>query len=424
MERRMLPNAPKSLAAADPEIAAAVHAEERRQLDTLEMIASENFSSAAVREAAGSVLSHKYAEGYPGRRYYHGCGPSDVAEQLAIDRARALFGADFANVQPHSGAQANQAVFLAFLRPGDTILSLSLAHGGHLSHGHPVTMVGNMYRIVNYSVRRDTELMDYDEMAALAREHRPRIIITGGSAYPRLIDFARFREVASEVGAIFLVDMAHFAGLVAGKAIPSPVSYADVVTTTTHKTLRGPRGGLILAREEHGKALNKSVFPGLQGGPSMNIIAGKAVAFGEALKPGFAGYAKQTIANAKAIAEVLTARGLRCVSGGTDTHLVLVDLGSYGVTGKVASEALERAGITVNMNMIPYDTRKATETSGIRIGAPALTSRGMKEAEMRTIAGWIADVVREPDSATVIARVRGAVGELAKQYPLRADDLA
>jgi glycine hydroxymethyltransferase len=424
MERRMLPNAPKSLAAADPEIAAAVHAEERRQLDTLEMIASENFSSAAVREAAGSVLSHKYAEGYPGRRYYHGCGPSDVAEQLAIDRARALFGADFANVQPHSGAQANQAVFFAFLRPGDTILSLSLAHGGHLSHGHPVTMVGNMYRIVNYSVRRDTELMDYDEMAALAREHRPRIIITGGSAYPRLIDFARFREVASEVGAIFLVDMAHFAGLVAGKAIPSPVSYADVVTTTTHKTLRGPRGGLILAREEHGKALNKSVFPGLQGGPSMNIIAGKAVAFGEALKPGFAGYAKQTIANAKAIAEVLTARGLRCVSGGTDTHLVLVDLGSYGVTGKVASEALERAGITVNMNMIPYDTRKATETSGIRIGAPALTSRGMKEAEMRTIAGWIADVVREPDSATVIARVRGAVGELAKQYPLRADDLA
>lgn len=420
----MSPNAPKSLAAADPELFAAIRSEESRQLDTLEMIASENFSSAAVREAAGSVLSHKYAEGYPGKRYYHGCGPSDIAEQLAIDRARALFAADFANVQPHSGAQANQAVFFAFLKPGDTILSLSLAHGGHLSHGHPVTMVGNMYRIVNYSVRRDTELMDYDEMAALAREHKPRIIITGGSAYPRLIDFARFREVASEVGAIFLVDMAHFAGLVAGKAIPSPVPHADVVTTTTHKTLRGPRGGLILAKEEHGKALNKSVFPGLQGGPFMNIIAGKAVAFGEALRPDFAEYARQTIANAKTIAEVLTERGLRCVSGGTDTHLVLVDLANFGVTGKVASEALEHAGITVNMNMIPYDTRKATETSGIRIGAPALTSRGMKEAEMRTIAGWIADVVREPENATAIGRVRGAVGEMAKHFPLRADEVA
>ncbi|MDX2175129.1 MAG: serine hydroxymethyltransferase [Candidatus Sumerlaeia bacterium] len=406
---------------ADPELHGAIRAEERRQLSTLEMIASENFSSEAVRAASGSVFAHKYAEGYPGKRYYHGCGPSDVAETLAIDRLKALFGAEYANVQPHSGSTANQAVFNAFMNPGDTILSLSLAHGGHLSHGHGVTMVGKVFKIANYSVRRDTELIDYDEAARLALEHKPRVVICGGSAYPRLIDFARFREIADSVGAILLTDMAHFAGLVAGKAIPSPVPHSDVVTSTTHKTLRGPRGGLILAKAEHEKALNKAVFPGLQGGPLVMTIAAKAVAFREALQPSFARYAAQTIKNAQVVAEVMAERGLRCVSGGTDTHLVLVDLSSYGVSGKVASEALEHAGVTINMNMIPYDTRKPTETSGIRIGAPALTSRGMKESEFRTIANWIADVVKAPDDEALIRRVRGQVEELASGYPLRAE---
>ncbi len=416
------PAAPGVLAASDPEVHAAIHAEERRQLDTLEMIASENFSSRAVREASGSVLAHKYAEGYPGKRYYHGCEPSDRAESLAIERAKRIFGAEYANVQPHSGSTANQAVFFAFLKPGDTVLSLSLAHGGHLSHGHKVNMAGQFFNIVNYSVRKDTELIDYDEAARLAREHKPKLVITGGSAYSRLIDFAKFREIASEVGAILLTDMAHFAGLVAGRAIPSPVPHCDVVSTTTHKTLRGPRGGLILSREIHGPALAKAVFPGLQGGPMMMTIAAKAVAFGEALRPAFSDYSRQTIANAQTIAEVVTSRGLRCVSGGTDTHLVLVDLTNFGVTGKAASDALEHAGITVNMNMIPYDTRKPVETSGIRIGSPALTSRGMKEPEMRTIANWIADVVKDPGNAATISRIRGAVGELAKGFPLRSDE--
>lgn len=414
-----IPNSP--LEATDPDIFAAVRAEERRQIDTLEMIASENFSSAAVREASGSVFAHKYAEGYPGKRYYHGCEPSDAIESLALARVKELFGAEYANVQPHSGSTANQAVFFAFLKPGDTVLSLSLAHGGHLSHGHKVNMAGQFFNIVNYSVRKEDDLMDYDEMRNLAREHKPKLIITGGSAYPRLIDFARFREAADEVGAILLTDMAHFAGLVAGKAIPSPVPFCDIVSTTTHKTLRGPRGGLILAREAHGKAIDKSVFPGLQGGPMMMTVAAKAVAFGEALRPSFARYAKQTILNAQTIAEVMTSRGLRCVSGGTDTHLVLVDLTNFGVTGKAASDALEHAGITVNMNMIPYDTRKPVETSGIRIGSPALTSRGMKESHMRTIANWIADVVKDPTDEAMVKRVRGAVGELAQTFPLRAE---
>lgn len=411
------------LAQTDPELFAGITAEERRQLDTLEMIASENFTSRAVREASGSVLAHKYAEGYPGKRYYHGCAPSDTVESLALDRVKRLFGASYANVQPHSGSTANQEVFNAVMKPGDTILSLSLAHGGHLSHGHSVTMVGKIFKIVNYSVRKDTELIDYDEMVRLAREQKPRTIIAGGSAYPRLIDFAKFREVAEEVGAVFLVDMAHFAGLVAGKAIPSPVPHAHIVTSTTHKTLRGPRGGLIVCgTEEHAAALNKSVFPGLQGGPMMMSIAAKAVAFHEALQPSFAEYAKQTIANAQTLGETFAARGLRCVSGGTDTHLVLVDLTSFGVTGKAASDALEHAGITINMNMIPYDTRKPTETSGIRVGAPALTSRGMKQDEMRRIAGWIADVVKDPADTATQHRVASHVRELAQQYPLRADD--
>ncbi|MBX3728909.1 MAG: serine hydroxymethyltransferase [Candidatus Sumerlaeia bacterium] len=408
------------LAAQDPEIALHLEAEFHRQRSTLEMIASENVASEAVMEASGSVFTNKYAEGYPGKRYYHGCAEYDNVETLAIQRACRLFGAEFANVQPHSGTTANQGVFMALVEPGDTVLSLSLAHGGHLSHGHKVNMAGKLYKIVQYGVSRQTELIDFDEVVALAREHRPKMIITGGSAYPRLIDFARFREIADEVGASFLVDMAHFAGLVAGKAIPSPVPIADVTTTTTHKTLRGPRGGLILAREAHGKKINSSVFPGLQGGPLMHQIAAKAVAFGEALKPSFAAYAQQIIANAKVLGEVLVANGMRLVAGGTDTHLVLVDLTPVGVTGKAASDALEEAGITVNMNMIPFDTRKPTECSGVRIGTPVLTSRGMKEAEMRTIGGWIAEVAKNPDDKALVHKVRAQVEELALSFPLRA----
>jgi glycine hydroxymethyltransferase len=410
------------LASQDPEIARHLEAELHRQRSTLEMIASENVASEAVMEASGSVFTNKYAEGYPGKRYYHGCAEYDNVETLAIERACRLFGAEFANVQPHSGTTANQGVFMALVEPGDTVLSLSLAHGGHLSHGHKVNMAGKLYKIVQYGVSRQTEMIDFDEVVALAREHRPKMIITGGSAYPRLIDFARFREIADEVGAAFLVDMAHFAGLVAGRAIPSPVPIADVTTTTTHKTLRGPRGGLILAREAHGKKINSSVFPGLQGGPLMHQIAAKAVAFGEALKPSFAAYARQVIANARVLGEVLVANGMRLVAGGTDTHLVLVDLTPVGVTGKAASDALEEAGITVNMNMIPFDTRKPTECSGIRIGTPVLTSRGMKEPDLRTIGGWIAEVAKHPDDKALIHRVRAQVEELALSFPLRAEE--
>jgi glycine hydroxymethyltransferase len=407
----------------DPAIFEAVQEEERRQLGTLEMIASENFASRAVMEAAGTVFTNKYAEGYPGKRYYNGCEPSDKVETLAIERAKQLFGAAHANVQSHSGSTANQAIFFATMQPGDTVLSLSLAHGGHLSHGHRVNMAGQYYKIVNYGVAQGTELINYDEVAALAREHKPRLIITGGSAYPRLIDFARFREIADEVGAVFLTDMAHFAGLVAGKAIPSPVPHAHIVSSTTHKTLRGPRSGMILADAEWGPKIDKAVFPGLQGGPLVHIVAAKAVAYGEALRPSFAEYAQQVIRNAKALGEVLVERGLRLVSGGTDTHLVLVDLTNYDVTGKDAANALEHAGITVNKNAIPYDTRKEWVTSGIRIGTPALTTRGMKEAEMRTIAGWIADVVKDPTDAAVQKSVRARVEEMASQFPLRAEDI-
>ncbi len=406
----------------DPDVASAIDAEVTRQHSTLEMIASENFASKAVMQAAGTVFTNKYAEGYPGRRYYHGCDPSDAVETLARDRAKELFGADHANVQPHSGTTANQEVYFASIKTGDTILSMSLAHGGHLSHGHKVNAVGSFYNIANYGVTQDTELIDYDDVAAKAREHNPAMIVAGGSAYPSLIDFAKFREIADEVGALLLVDMAHFAGLVAGKAIPSPVPYADFTSTTTHKTLRGPRSGLVLCKEQYAKALDKSVFPGMQGGPLMHIIAAKAVAFGEALKPSFQDYAKQVIANAKALGDALVSRGLRLVSGGTETHLVLVDLTNYGVTGKAAADTLEHAGITVNMNMIPFDTRKAVETSGIRIGTPALTSRGMKEAEMTTIANWIADVLSDIENQELITKTRKQVEELTANYPLRADE--
>ncbi|MBI5153675.1 serine hydroxymethyltransferase [Candidatus Poribacteria bacterium] len=410
------------LAGQDAGVFRHLEAERHRQKSTLEMIASENIVSEAVLEATGSVFTNKYAEGYPGKRYYHGCGEYDAVENLAIERARHLFDAEFANVQSHSGTTANQAVFLATVPPGGTVLSLSLAHGGHLSHGHKVNMAGKLFNIVQYGVNPKTELIDFDEVAKLAREHKPGLIITGGSAYPRLIDFSRFREVADQVGAVFLVDMAHFAGLVAGKAIPSPVPVADLVSTTTHKTLRGPRGGLILGKEKFAKEINRCVFPGLQGGPLMHIVAAKAVAFGEALRPSFAAYAQRIIENAKTLGEVLTSAGLRLVAGGTDTHLVLVDLTPVNVTGKDASDALERAGITINMNMIPFDKRKPTECSGIRIGTPALTSRGMGAAEMRTIGGWIVEVVKNPGDEAVIGRVRKQVEELASGFPMRAEE--
>lgn len=409
-----------SLANQDAELFAHLEREHKRQLTTLEMIASENIASDAVREATGSVFTNKYAEGYPGRRYYHGCEEYDGVENIARDRACELFGVDFANVQPHSGTTANQAVFLATLDAGDTVLSLSLAHGGHLSHGHKVNMAGKLYNIVQYGVRQGDELIDIDQVAALAREHRPKLIITGGSAYPRLIDYAAFREIADEVGAVFLVDMAHFAGLVAGKAIPSPAPVADLVTSTTHKTLRGPRGGIILGNEKFAKDINRCVFPGLQGGPLMHVVLAKAVAFGEALRPSFAGYAKKIIENAQVLGEVLVGEGMRLVSGGTDTHLLLVDLTPLGdVTGKAASDALEAAGITVNMNMIPFDTRKPTECSGIRIGTPALTSRGMGADEMRKIGGWISRVVRHLDDESVVPAVRAEVESMASSFPLR-----
>jgi len=409
-----------SLQNTDPEIAKILQEETHRQKTTLEMIASENIASEAVMEANGSNFTNKYAEGYPGRRYYHGCEEYDKVENIAIDRAKKLFDAEYANVQPHSGSTANQAVFLATTKPGDTVLSLSLAHGGHLSHGHPANMAGKYFNIVHYTVKKDTELIDYDEVVKLAREHKPKLIITGGSAYPRLIDFAKFREVADEIGSTFHVDMAHFSGLVAGKAIPSPVPHADILTTTTHKTLRGPRGGLILAKEEFGKKLNSSVFPGFQGGPLMHVVMAKAVAFGEDLKPSFQDYAKRVIKNAQVLGETLVERGLRLVAGGTDTHLILVDLTAFDVTGKAVSDALEDAGITINMNMIPFDTKKPTECSGIRIGTPALTSRGMGEDEMKQIGNWIADIAKDVENKDLIKSVRAKVEELASGFPMRA----
>ena len=406
---------------ADPQIAAAIDNETRRQHEGLELIASENFVSEAVLEAAGSVFTNKYAEGYPGKRYYGGCEFADVVENLARDRAKQLFGAEHANVQPHAGSQANMEAYAAVLQPGDTILGLNLAHGGHLTHGHHLNFSGKTYKIVPYGVTKETETIDYDELQKLAEEHRPKLIIGGGSAYPRIIDFARMRQIADKVGALFLVDMAHFAGLVAGGAHASPVPHAHIVTSTTHKTLRGPRAGMILSKAEFAAAIDKVVFPGMQGGPLVHIIAAKAICFQEAMRPEFRDYAKQVVANAKVLAETLAAEGFRIISGGTDTHLMLVDVFSKGMLGSEAEKALGEAGITVNKNAIPFDTNPPMKPSGIRIGTPALTTRGMKEAEMRQVGRWIAESLLQRSDAAVLERVRKEVLELCETFPLYAE---
>jgi glycine hydroxymethyltransferase len=413
-----------SLKLADPEVFAAIRAEEHRQRDELELIASENYTSRAVMEAVGSVLTNKYAEGLPGRRYYGGCVNVDTVERLAIDRAKELFGAEHVNVQPHSGATANQAVYYAALEVGDTVLAMDLAHGGHLTHGMKLNFSGRWYPTVSYGVERDTGRIDMDQVARLAREHRPKLILAGASAYPRVLDFPRFAEIAHEVGAILFVDMAHIAGLVAGGAHPSPVPHADFVTTTTHKTLRGPRGGIVLCREDWGKKLDSAVFPGLQGGPLEHVIAGKAVCFREALHADFKAYAAQVVANARTLAEELTRGGFRLVSGGTDNHLMLVDVGSRGLTGKIAEAALGRAGLTVNKNLIPFDPRKPLDPSGIRIGTPALTTRGMKEDAMRQVAAWILDALADPDDHARAARIRDSIREFTQDYPVPGDLVA
>jgi glycine hydroxymethyltransferase len=409
-------NAP--LATSDPEIAAQIENEVERQHEGLEMIASENFVSRAVLEAAGTVFTNKYAEGYPGKRYYGGCEYADVVENLARDRAKQLFGADHVNVQPHSGSQANAAAYMTLLSPGDCILGLDLAHGGHLTHGHKLNFSGKLYRIVGYQVRKDTETIDYDELEALAEREKPKVIVGGGSAYPRQFDFPRMRAIADKVGAYLMVDMAHFAGLVAGGVHPSPVPHAHIVTTTTHKTLRGPRSGLILCRQEFAAGVDRSVFPGQQGGPLMHIVAAKAVAFKEALAPEFAAYAKQVVANAKTLAEAVAAQGYRIISGGTDTHLMLIDVFQKGILGSEAEHALGEAGITVNKNAIPYDTNPPMKPSGIRIGTPALTTRGMKEPEMLVIAGWIAQALEHRTDPTKLQQIRGQVLEMAEKFPL------
>lgn len=407
-----------TLTASDPEIAIQIKNEIVRQHEGLEMIASENFVSRAVLEAAGTVFTNKYAEGYPGKRYYGGCEYADIVENLARERAKRLFGAEHVNVQPHSGSQANAAAYMTLLTPGDTILGLDLAHGGHLTHGHKLNFSGKLYRVVGYQVRRDTETIDYDELEATALREKPKMIIGGGSAYPRQFDFERMRAIADKVGAFFLVDMAHFAGLVAGGVHPSPVPHAHVVTTTTHKTLRGPRAGMILCRQEFAAGVDRSVFPGHQGGPLMHIVAAKAVAFKEALEPEFSEYATQTVTNAKVLAEALGARGYRIISGGTDTHLMLVDVFEKGILGSEAENALGLAGITVNKNAIPYDQNPPLRPSGIRIGTPALTTRGMKEPEMKLIAGWIDEALQNRENAGKLAQIRGEVGELAEHFPL------
>jgi glycine hydroxymethyltransferase len=406
------------LSRTDPDIAQAIQNELHRQQNGLELIASENFVSPAVLEAAGSVLTNKYAEGYPGKRYYGGCEFVDVAEQLAIDRAKALFGADHVNVQPHSGAQANMAVYMSVLQPGDTILGMNLAHGGHLTHGHPLNFSGKYFKIVPYGVRKDDERIDYDDVDRLAREHKPKIVVVGASAYPRQIDFARIRGVADEVGALVMTDMAHIAGLVAAGEHPSPVPHSDFVTTTTHKTLRGPRGGMVLCRTAFAKDLDRAVFPGVQGGPLMHIIAAKAVCFKEALSQEFKAYQQQIVANAARLAARLSEAGFRLVSGGTDNHLMLVDVFSRGLTGKVAEAALGRAGITVNKNAIPFDQNPPMVASGIRIGTPAVTSRGMREPAMDEIASLITRVLASPDDEATLTAVRRDVEALCRQYPL------
>ncbi len=402
----------------DPEIARALEQEVDREAKTLELIASENFVSEAVLEALGSVLTNKYAEGLPGKRYYGGCEFVDVAESLAIERAKKLFDAEHANVQPHSGAQANQAVYMTVLKPGDTVMGMNLAHGGHLTHGHPLNFSGKMYKIVPYGVRQDTETIDYDELERLAMEHQPKLIIAGASAYPRTIDFPRFADIAHKSGALLMVDMAHIAGLIATGLHPTPFPYADFVTTTTHKTLRGPRGGMVFCKAQYAKDLDKIVFPGIQGGPLMHVIAAKAVCFHEALQPEFREYQKQIVANAKVLCETIAADGFRIVSGGTDNHLMLVDVFSKGITGKDAEHALELASITVNKNAIPFDVNPPMKASGIRVGTPAVTTRGMKEPEMKQIGHWIAEVLNHWQDESVAQRVRAEVEKLADQFPL------
>ena len=404
----------------DPELNAHINSESQRQQDGLEMIASENYTSPAVMEAAGSILTNKYAEGYPGRRYYGGCEFVDEIEDLARDRACQLFGAEFANVQPHSGSQANQAVYLTLVEPGDAILGFDLAHGGHLTHGMRLNLSGKLYNFQHYGVTEDTNTIDFDQVVRLAREHQPKLIVAGASAYPREIDHARFREICDEVGAKLFVDMSHYAGLVAGGQHHNPVEVADFVTTTTHKTLRGPRGGLILCKKESAKDINRSVFPGMQGGPLMHVIAGKAVCFHEALQPEFRTYAKQVVENAKALADELMRGGLRLLSGGTDNHLMLVDVTAVGSTGKIAEKSLEACGITVNMNMIPYDQRKPMDPSGIRIGTPALTTRGMGVTQMQDIGAWIVAALKNSEDADGLENIRGQVSELCAQFPVPA----
>jgi len=408
----------RPLAEVDPEVAEAIRHEVERQHGQLELIASENFTSEAVLEATGSVFTNKYAEGYPGKRYYGGCEFTDIVENLARERAKKLFGAEYVNVQPHSGSQANQAAYAAVLSHGDTIMGLNLAHGGHLTHGHPLNFSGKTYKVVPYNVRREDERIDYDEVESLAREHRPKMIIAGASAYPRIIDFARFRQIADAVGAIFLVDMAHISGLVAAVVHPNPCQYADIVTSTTHKTLRGPRAGIILAREKYAKDIDKTVFPGVQGGPLVHVVAAKAVCFLEAMQPEFVEYQKQVVANARAMAQALMEAGFRVVSGGTDTHVVLLDVFSKGVRGKEAEQALDRARITVNKNAIPFDTNPPMNPSGIRLGSPAVTTRGFKEAEMREAGALIAEVLTNISNEQAIAGVRQRVAALTARFPL------
>jgi glycine hydroxymethyltransferase len=414
----------RPLAEVDPDIFQAIQHEVERQHGQLELIASENFTSEAILEATGSVFTNKYAEGYPGKRYYGGCEFTDVVENLARERAKKLFGAEYANVQPHAGAQANQAAYAAVLQPGDTILGLNLAHGGHLTHGHQLNFSGKTYHVIPYGVRKDTETIDYDELQRLAEEHRPKLIVAGASAYARILDFARFRQVADSVGALLMVDMAHISGLVAAGLHPNPCQYADIVTSTTHKTLRGPRAGLILARERFGKDIDKTVFPGMQGGPLVHVIAAKAVCFLEAMQPEFVEYQKHVVANARTLAEELMNAGFRVVSGGTDTHLLLVDVFSKGLRGKEAEEALDRARITVNKNAIPFDTNPPLNPSGIRLGSPAVTTRGFREPEMREVAALIAEVLSQIQSEETIASVRRRVQALTERFPLYGWKLA
>ncbi|CCO22536.1 serine hydroxymethyltransferase [Maridesulfovibrio hydrothermalis] len=404
----------------DPAVAAAISQEVTRQVTKLELIASENFTSTAVRQAMGSVMTHKYAEGYPGKRYYGGCEFVDLAEDLARDRAKEIFGSEYVNVQPHSGSQANMAVYFAALKPGDTVLGMDLSHGGHLTHGSPVNFSGKLYDIKFYGVDPDTKTINYDNVLKIAKECKPKMIIAGASAYPRIIDFARFRQIADEVGAVLMVDMAHIAGLIAAGVHPSCIEHAHYTTTTTHKTLRGPRGGMILSSEENGKALNSNIFPGIQGGPLMHVIAAKAVAFGEALTPSYVEYQKQVVANAAALAGYLTDAGFELVSGGTDNHLMMVDLTNKDITGKDAEFALDEAGITVNKNTIPFETRSPFVTSGVRIGTPALTTRGMKEAEMEKVAGWIDAAINSIGNETKLAAISKEIAVFAKDYPIFA----